>query len=224
MHKTTAGGPSASAGLAHAGHIQDNVGVTDKPQTNTAPGEAGLVQLARQGDTDAFSQLVRLHEAAIRRLATGFLGDFSEAEDAAQEVFIKAFKNLGRFRGDSAFSTWLHQITVNHCKDLLRARKRRGWLPWNSREDDQVPDSESLSTAPDEATRNPEAGVLLRQLLKGLPVDYRSVLLLRELQGLSYMEIAETLGISQDAVKARLRRARQTALEAMRHLKASEGV
>jgi len=186
--------------------------------------EMPLIELARKGDGEAFSQLVRRHETDIRRLATGFLSDPSEAQDAAQEVFIKAYKNLNKFRGDSAFSTWLHQITVNHCRDMLRARKRRGWLPWNSREDDIVPDSESLSTPPDEATRNSDAGVLLGQLMKGLPEDYRAVLLLRELKGLSYLEIAKTLGISQDAVKARLRRARQTALEAMRHLKASEGV
>lgn len=197
--------------------------MAEKP-VEDASGEALLIKLARQGDGNAFGQLVRLHETAIRRLATGFLGDASEAEDAAQEVFMKAHKNLGKFRGDSAFSTWLHQITVNHCKDMLRSRKRRSWLPWNSREDDQVPDSESLATPGDETTRTTEAGVLLRQLLKKLPVDYQAVLLLRELQGLSYIEIAKTLGISQDAVKARLRRARQTALEAMRHLNAPEGV
>ena len=186
--------------------------------------ESRLIALARRGDGDAFGRLVLSHETDIRRLATGFLGDSSEAEDAAQEVFIKAFKNLEKFRGDSAFATWLHQITVNHCKDMLRARKRRSWLPWNSREDDQVPDSESLATSPDEATRHPEAGILLGRLMQNLPEDYRAVLLLRELSGFSYLEIAKTLGISQDAVKARLRRARLTALEAMRHLNASEGV
>jgi len=190
--------------------------------TDTA--ESRLIELARGGDGDAFGHLVRRYEADVRRLAGGFLGNTSEAEDAGQEVFMKAFKNLGKFRGDSAFSTWIHQITVNHCKDMLRARKRRSWLPWNSREDDQVPDSESLSTSPDEATHEIEARVLLGELLKGLSPDYRAVLLLRESSGLSYMEIAQTLGISQDAVKARLRRARQTALEARRHLKASEGV
>ena len=211
-----AGGTFASAGPSLSGY--------DDRKMATDPEEILLIKLARGGDGEAFGELVRLHETGIRRLATGFLGDASEAQDAAQEVFMKAHKNLNKFRGDSSISTWLHQITVNHCKDMLRARKRRSWLPWNSREEDQVPDSESLSTPSDEATRNTDAGVLLGQLLKELSVDYRTVLLLRELSGLSYMEISKTLGISQDAVKARLRRARQTALEAMRHLKASEGV
>jgi len=186
--------------------------------------ETRLVAAARGGDAGAFGELVRRHEQAVRRLALGMLADEDEAEDAAQEVFVKAFRSLGKYRGDALFSTWLHRITVNQCMDVLRRRKRWRWLSLDAPADEQGREPPSPATSPEQATRGVEAKDLLRSLLKGIPADHRAILLLRELEGLSYVEIAKTLDITLDAVRARLRRARQTALEVARHSGAFGGV
>jgi len=176
--------------------------------------EADLISRAREGESEAFARLVRLHEANIRRLATGLLMDPDEAEDAAQEVFIKAHKSLPRFRGESRFSTWLHRITVNHCRDVLR---RKRWPSWEGLIETLGGEPATAASQPDQAGRAVEARDHLERLLGGLPPHYRAILLLRELNGLSYREIAETLGTSEDSVRAKLRRARAAALEARRH-------
>lgn len=180
-----------------------------------------LLARAREGDEDAFAGLVRLHEVNVRRLAAGLLMDPAEAEDAAQEVFVRAWRSLGRFRGDSSFSTWLHRIAVNHCRDLLRARARRRWLSWDGLVEALGGREPAEAAGPaDEATRGAEARDELNRLLGGLPPDHRAVLVLRELNGMSYAEIGETLGRSTDSVRALLRRAR----EAARHFSRPESV
>jgi RNA polymerase sigma-70 factor (ECF subfamily) len=170
-----------------------------------------LVARARGGDDGAFGELVRRHELNVRRLATGLLGDPVEAEDAAQEVFLKAYEHMGSFRGDASFSTWIHRIAVNHCRDMLRRRARRPWLSWDGLVEALGREPVSPAARPDQATGRAEAGDVLQRLLRDLPAQHRAVLLLRELNGLSYHEIADVLHISLDAVKARLRRARQAA-------------
>src|SRR5947209_7713805 len=94
--------------------------------------DARLVARARRGDQGSFGELVRRHEVNIRRLAAGMLHDAVEAEDAAQDVFVKAWERLDAFRGDAAFGTWVHRIAVNHCRDLLRARARRPFFSWEA--------------------------------------------------------------------------------------------
>ncbi|MFA5139408.1 MAG: RNA polymerase sigma factor [Elusimicrobiota bacterium] len=173
-----------------------------------------LVDQVLSGETDAFAGLVRRHHARIMGLCVSMLGDRTRAEDASQEVFLKAFKSLEDFRGASSFGTWLHRIAVNRCLDLMRRQKRQTAEPL-----DAIPERE----AP-QGDGSLEDADLVRRLLDSLSPDYRAILTLRELQGLGYKEIMEVLGISMDAVKARLRRARQSLLESARHISTPDSV
>jgi len=186
--------------------------------------EFRLVGLAREGDRQAFGELVRRHASNVRRLAAGILGDASEAEDAAQEVFVKAWRGLKGFKSESSFSTWVHRITVNHCRDVLRRRRRGGWLTLDGLIEVVAGRRAMDEGKPDETAGETDAKDELRQVLGGLPEDYRTVLLLRELNGLSYEEIARTMRVTVDSVKARLKRARRAALAAARHLEAGDDV
>ncbi len=152
-------------------------------------GEAELVAKAREGDLDAFDALVRAHSAAVYRVALRLLGDPADAEDAAQDTFLQAWRSLGRFRGQSSFSTWTYRIVTNRCLNLLRARRETAEL-----------DQAAPSSAP-----GPEQVVVARS----------EFLVLREFEGCTYEEIAEILDLSVPAVKSRLHRARVEVLEAM---------
>lgn len=162
----------------------------------------------RAGDSQAYALLVRKYQGRVRGYCLGTLGNAADADDAAQEVFIKAYRGLAGFRGGSSFSTWLYRIMVNHCRDLL---KSAGWGRTESldalREEEGEPFEARLATAP--AAGGSERERQVREALARLPEASREVLVLREVQGLSYAEIMESLGCSLDAVKGRLRRARE---------------
>ena len=145
------------------------------------------------------------------------LSNHTEAEEAAQDVFIKAYRSLDRFKGNSSFSTWLYRITANHCLDVLRKRNRRRTVSLDTlveEEGDKV--HRLFSTAPVAATQM-ENRDLTGKILSTLPQDYRTILTLREADGLEYQEIAEILNCSLDAVKGRLSRARKQLQENLRH-------
>ena len=169
--------------------------------------ERELVSSAAAGDAGAFEELVRRHAPRVRALCLSMLRDEAEADDAAQEAFLKAWRKLSSFGGESSFATWLHRIAANQCLDALRVRARRR--------------SEPLEAAPEPASPSGaaalEAADLAARLLAALPEDQRLALTLRELQGLSYEEIAAVMECSLDSVKARLRRARRTLEDAARH-------
>jgi RNA polymerase sigma-70 factor, ECF subfamily len=175
------------------------------------------------GNREAFAGLVRRHHTKIIGLCQSLLGNPSEAEDAAQEIFLKAFNSIRSFRQDSSFSTWLYRITSNHSMDLLRRRARQRSESLEAlleRAGDKV---ETLLAAPTENS-GPEMAQWVEQVLATLPPDYRLILTLRESQGLRYDEIAKLLDISIDSVKSRLHRARKS-LEALgRHFLASQNV
>jgi len=179
--------------------------------------ESGLVELAKGGDDGAFEQLVRLNQASIRRLAAAMLNDAVEAEDAAQEAFVKAYRKLSGFRGQSRFSSWLYRITINHCKNVIAKRDRWHWLSLESMREEGIEPPVALNT-PEKSARGTEAGETLSKILAGLPDNYRAILLLREMKGLSYLEISKELVISVDGVKSRLRRAHAAAVEKLRHI------
>lgn len=182
-----------------------------------AESDVELAARARAGDRAAFGTLVRRHHPRALRLCALLLADAAEAEDAAQEAFLKAYRGLAGFQGDAAFSTWLHRIAVRHCLDRNRSRSRRRVESLDAlvdREGDRL--RLLLGGAPD-PSRALEAADLAARLLAGLPPDQRAALVLRETAGMSYAGIAEALGCSLDAVKARLRRAREAMVEALRH-------
>ena len=172
------------------------VGQTD--DGNKVRDEA-LVRRAKAGDREAFGRLVDRFQAPVYRVVRGILSDASDAEDVAQEAFLRAYESLAKFRGESGFFTWLYRIAVN---EALRARKRRSFAPI-----DAVPEAEApRPEVPDEDGPTPAA---LERLLGQLSDEFRAIVVLRDLEGLSYQEIAETLEIPMGTVESRLFRARR---------------
>jgi RNA polymerase sigma-70 factor (ECF subfamily) len=166
-----------------------------------------LVRAAQNGDLDAFEILVRRHQQRIFRLALRITGSRPDAEDAAQESFLQAWRSLRRFRGDSSFSTWMHRIATNRCLNLIAARPTQSMLP------DTLP----AAAEGDPATiiEGHERMEALQRGVQALPAEARAVLVLREFQGLRYEEIADVLDITLPAVKGRIHRARLQLIEAM---------
>lgn len=166
-----------------------------------------LVVRAQEGDGRAFEVLARRHQAMLYRLAVRIMGDPAEAEDALQEALVDAWRRIGRFRGDAAFSTWMYRVVTNRCLGMLRRR-----TPVPVEIDDTAP-------APDSPARAAELDAELAALgraLRGLPDDLRVCWVLRELEGLGYTEITEVTGASEDAVRGRIHRARVRLAEVMR--------
>lgn len=159
-----------------------------------------LVRSAQAGDMAAFEELVRRHELPVYRLALRMLGNASDAEDAAQEIFVRAWRALASFRAESALSTWLFRIAINHCLGLLgRAELRTG--PLTGEELDPRP-------GPETAALERDALHSLKMAIGKLTPEQRAPLVLREFEGLAYEEIGEVLDLTPGAVKGRLHRAR----------------
>ncbi len=168
------------------------------------------VEAALEGDQSAFGHLVEHYQTAVFNLAYRMLGEPQEAEDAAQEAFLRAYANLSRYDPERPFKTWLLSIASNHCIDRLRKR-RLTWLSIEEEEGVSVhPALISTTTGPEEAYLEQERSAGIQALLAQLPPDYRLVVVLRYWYDMSYTEIAETLGTSESAIKSRLFRARQT--------------
>lgn len=175
-------------------------------------------------DRSEFEALVREHHPYILRLCGYMLGNPADAEEVAQEVFLKAWRSRDSFRGESSFQTWLHRIAVNKCKDFQRYSNRRRALSWDALiEEGGEGLGEALNSAPDSsgALENKD---LAQRVLDQLPPAYRTALVLREVEGLTYEEIADRMGVSLDSVKARLRRARAVIVQRLRHLGAAKDV
>ena len=179
--------------------------------------DAELVSRVQAGEQDAFAELIRRHHSWVIGLCTATLRDGTAAEDAAQEVFLKAYKSLPLFKSGSSFSTWLHRIAANHCLDLLRSRARRRTESWDELLEKEGESIQRLLAAPTDEEHGREDADLVRRVLACLPPDYQLVLTLREFQGLSYDEISAAMDCSLDSVKARLQRARRDFTERLRH-------
>ena len=174
--------------------------------------ESELIQAARGGDEAAFEQLVRLHEKKIYNLCLRMCGSSEDAAEAAQDTFLALWRGLEGFREDAALSTWLYRLTSNLCIDFLRREKRRSGLSMTVSLDDEeegrqadVPDERF---SPEQSAERREVQELIRAGLRSLSEEHRRVLVLRELDGLSYAEIAQLLGLEEGTVKSRIARAR----------------
>jgi RNA polymerase sigma-70 factor (ECF subfamily) len=165
------------------------------------------VQAALRGDQAAFADLVTRYQTAVYNMAYRMLGDPTEAEDAAQEVFVRAWNQLHTFQQDKRFSTWLLSIASHHCIDMLRRRKPSSPL------DDVALYVESDDPSPDELALQGEQRDIVKKLLNTLPEKYRSVTVLRYYNDLSYDEIARMTGLTESAVKTQLHRARRMLAE-----------
>ncbi len=166
-----------------------------------------LVRAAQVGDLAAFEVLVRRYQGRVYRVAVRLLGDADEAEDAAQEAFVQAWQALPMFRGASSLPTWLYRIVTNRCLNHLQAR--RSEEPLSDRHEAQTP-------GPQRAAETEDALAALKVAILRLTPEQRAPLVLRELEGRAYGEIAEILEITVPAVKSRLHRARLELLVAMR--------
>lgn len=169
-----------------------------------------IVAQVLEGDTGAFSALVQRHHERVYRTAYSLVGDLDEADDLAQEAFIKAFRALRRFRGQSRFSTWLHRIAVNCCLDYLQSKHRRNFVSLDDyRENWHAPRIwMGRAKNADVRVERRELQEILERALGELPEAYRVTFVLREIEGLTYEEIAESLGCSIGTVKSRLFRGR----------------
>lgn len=177
--------------------------------------ESSWVKRCQNGDKDAFEPLVRQNAGKIQRLVWGMLGERREdADDIVQEIFLKAYIALPKFKGEARFSTWLYRIAVNHCRDHL---KRSAPLPVALAED-QLADTAAPEDAERERrrqrTQEERASATLQNLLSRLPEKHRRILVMRELEGMSYEEIGDVLQIRPGTVRSRLNRARAGLLRA----------
>lgn len=182
-----------------------------------------LLSLVASGDASAYAELVRRHHAKVFGLCVSMLGNQTQAEDAAQEVFLKAYQSLDKFRGASSFSTWLYRVASNHCLDVFRKEARLRLESLDALLEAESERIQRLIIEPGSERRLEEAD-LIERVLRALPAEYRLILTLREVQGLSYTEIMETMDCSMDSVKGRLRRAREALEDSLRHIIGSTNV
>lgn len=171
-----------------------------------------IVAQFRSGDRDAFAKLVQKYQSRVLTLATRILDNRSEAEDVAQDIFVKVFQSLHEFRGASRFSTWLYRITVNHCLNYIRRRTRQQQTLVAAEPEEWM--QESPTSNPHRTLEQKERWALVQAKLQVLSPEYRTILLLRDFEGLSYEEIADVLQLESGTVKSRLHRAR-TELKAL---------
>ena len=177
-----------------------------------ASDETVLVNAARAGDVASFEQLVRRYDRNVFRIAQHITQNREDAEDVVQDAFLKAFQNLGQFQGQSKFYTWLVRIAVNEA--LMRLRRRRPERMVSIDEDvkteeDSIPrEIADWSPNPEQLYNQAELKDILQKTIQGLPPSFRTVFVLRDVEGLSTEETADALGLSVPAVKSRLLRAR----------------
>lgn len=182
---------------------------TQPPQPEPDP---EILRLAQSGDETAFGALMKIHYDRIFRLVYAIVRNEADARDICQEIWIKVWRELPKFRGDSKFSTWLHPIATRRAIDHLR--KRRRWfdrfLPFGNEETDtvQVPEPSTTDDAGKQA-EGAERRAAIQAALASLPPKFRTVLALREVEGLSYEEIARTIAIPTGTVMSRLYHARR---------------
>ncbi|MCZ6787086.1 MAG: sigma-70 family RNA polymerase sigma factor [Planctomycetota bacterium] len=166
--------------------------------------DLALVARIRKGDAEALRDVVQLYQDRIFALIFGIVRDEHEVQDVAQEVFMKVFQRIDAFDGRSKFYTWLYRVTVNAAKDHLKKRRRRPAVPLD--DDNALRDR---GEGPSARAAGEETRRLVREAIGSLPEKYRVVLTLRELESLSYNEIAAVLKVSLGTVESRLHRARE---------------
>ncbi|HXC33557.1 MAG TPA: sigma-70 family RNA polymerase sigma factor [Verrucomicrobiae bacterium] len=171
--------------------------------------EAEAIRLAQQGDAGAFEQIYRLHSRRVYALCLRMVGNTAEAEDLAQDAFLQLFRKIGTFRGESAFSTWLHRLAVNVV--LMKLRKKT--LPETSLEESTDPEDESSGPrreigAPDLLLSGSIDRVHLERAIEQLPPGYRQVFVLHDVQGFEHNEIASLMECSIGNSKSQLHKAR----------------
>jgi len=173
-----------------------------------------LVERAQRGDKQAFELLVIKYQRKLARLLSQFIRDAAEVEDVTQETFIKAYRSLSSFRGDSAFYTWLYRIGINAAKNFLVAQKRRASATSNGFDIEDAENFEEASQlreldTPESELMSKQIAQTVHQTLHELPEELRTAITLREIEGLSYEEIANAMNCPTGTVRSRIFRARE---------------
>lgn len=174
--------------------------------------EKRFIKKLKRRDEKAFSELVRTHQHRIFNVVFRMLGNVEEARDVSQEVFVTIFRSIDSFRGECRLATWIYRIATNRCRNRMKSLRRRG--ADRTSELDAVPEQQ-LSTStpeliamPDQLLEAYQLEDAVQQALNVLDDDFREILILRDIEGLSYQEIAEILQLPEGTVKSRLHRAR----------------
>ena len=182
---------------------------------SSQPSDSELVQRFKQGDREAYAEIVRRYQDRVFTHCLKWMGDRELAEEVSQDVFLALYRSLARFRGDALLSTWVYRVVVNHCKNRRLYRRRRHMerheaLEGEPREADEGRSRQLADEGPgtDAPLHAREAKELLRNALAQLDEDQRHIVLLRDVQDLSYEEISDILGLPRGTVKSRLHRAR----------------
>ncbi|MFH0839840.1 MAG: sigma-70 family RNA polymerase sigma factor [Candidatus Omnitrophota bacterium] len=194
----------------------------DKPNMQNQE-DSALVSAFQRGDKSAFDRLVLKYKDMVFNLCYRFLGNREEADDCAQETFIKVYRSLKNFRLESAFSTWLYRIAVNTCKNKITSleyRHRKNTIALNAERKSEdgfyTLEIKDGSLSPKEILEKKEKDMLLQRAIDSLPEDQKAIVVLRDIEGLSYGEISEIGGYKLGTVKSKLARARQALAKKLR--------
>lgn len=184
----------------------------NEQERNTEDLDQELVRRVQQGDKSAFDLLVIKYQHKIVHLVNRYVKDPSEAQDVAQDTFIKAYRALGDFRGDSAFYTWLYRIAINTAKNYLLSRSRRHFdYEIDVQDAEQVENAPQLKNieTPENLLMNEQIVAVIKSAIERLPEEMRIAITLREFEGMSYEEIAEAMDCPIGTVRSRIFRARE---------------
>ena len=186
-----------------------------KQSSTSARTDSVLIRAVQAGDMGAFDELVLKHKDRLFNLVYWFLGDYQDANDCAQETFIKVFKSIKKFRFESAFSTWLYRIAINTCKNRIKSsayrwKKKTVSLEISDGSKNGNPCSEIANGSPTPvmALEKKEKMMRIQKAINSLPDEQNQVVVLRDIQGLSYQDISDITGLNLGTVKSRLARAR----------------
>jgi RNA polymerase sigma-70 factor (ECF subfamily) len=178
--------------------------------------DISLVKAFCDGEKEAFNRLVLKYKDKVFNLCYRFCGNYEDADDCAQEAFIKVYRSLNGFRQESSFSTWLYRITANTCKNKISSVKyKQGKIavrldePIDTKEGSVNREIEGRSPNPKRELENKEKGILIQEAVDTLSADHKAVVVLRDIEGFSYEEIAEITGYALGTVKSKLARARE---------------
>lgn len=210
--------PVARRGSSPTTERREAPEATTKVRDLEAARDRRLVRRARSGDSAAFEELYRLHRSRVFALALSYVRDEKDAEDVVQEVFLRVHRSLGDFQGSSRLFTWLYRITANLAIDHLR-RPRRREVALDDVVDEHLSASRSSEPPgfdPHEQLRMAALGARIHRCIEQLPVYHRDVIVMRELRGLSYEEMAVLAGVSKGTIMSRLFHARQKLQRALR--------
>ena len=169
--------------------------------------ERELIARLQKRDETAFEELLRQYEKKVYTLCFRMCGNSEDAEEAAQDTFLALWRGIDRFRQEASLSTWIYRLASNACIDLLRRRKKQG-SSLSLDDEELFLDAVDSAPRPQDAVEHREAQKLLQEGLSALPEEYRKVLILREIEGLSYTEIAESASLELGTVKSRISRGR----------------